>query len=53
MGYYETCAVPKPKNNKKKKLYNGYKDKPIRFCAETGAPYAERHEIFGGANRQK
>lgn len=53
MGYYETCAIPKPKNSKKKKLYNGYKDKPFRVCAETGVPYAERHEIFGGANRQK
>lgn len=51
--YYKTCAVPKPQDKKKKKLCNGYKDKPMRFCAETGAPYAERHEIFGGANRQK
>lgn len=53
MGYYETCVIPKPKNIKKKKLYNGYKDKPFRVCAETGKPCAERHEIFGGANRQK
>lgn len=53
MGYYETCAVPKPKDKKKKKLFNGYKDKPFRVCAETGKPNAERHEIFGGANRQK
>lgn len=51
--YYKTCAIPKPQDKKKKKLCNGYKDKPMRFCAETGAPYAERHEIFGGANRQK
>jgi len=53
MCYYESCAVPKPKKKKNKLLCNGWKDKPMRFCAETGAPYAERHEIFGGANRQK
>lgn len=50
--YYETCAIPKPKKTKKKILYNGYKDKPDRRCRFCGAPYAERHEIFSGANRQ-
>lgn len=53
MGYYETCAIPKPQDKKKKKLCNGYKDKPFRVCAETGKANAERHEIFGGSNRQK
>ena len=50
--YYKTCAVPKPKDKPKKKLTNGYKDKPNRYCIFTGEPYAERHEIFGGPNRQ-
>lgn len=45
--------VPKPEKKKKKKLYNGYKDKPERVCEVTGASYAQRHEIFGAANRQK
>lgn len=51
-GYYKSCAVPKPADKKKKKLANGYKDKPNRYCIECGTAYAERHEIFGGANRQ-
>lgn len=50
--YYENCAVPKPADKKKKKLYNGYKDKPNRICAICGKRGAERHELFGGANRQ-
>ncbi len=45
--------VPKPGSRKKKKPYNGYKDKPKRFCYYCGTPYAERHEIYGGPNRQK
>ena len=44
--------VPKPEPDKRKKAYNGYKDKPNRFCYYCGTPSAERHEIFGGANRQ-
>ena len=52
MSYYDTCAIPKPATRKKKKKCNGYKDKPNRFCAYTGQPYAERHEVFGGPNRQ-
>ena len=52
MSYYDGCAFAKPKDKKKKPLYNGYKGKPERICMFTGAPYAERHEIFGGANRQ-
>lgn len=51
--YYATCAFPKPQTKKKKKLTNGWKDKPNRMCAYTGISHAERHEIFGGANRQK
>ena len=52
MGYYDTCAFPKPQSKKKKKKCNGYKDKASRICAYTGKPYAERHEIFCGRNRQ-
>nr|DAJ94107.1 MAG TPA: Protein of unknown function (DUF968) [Caudoviricetes sp.] len=50
--YYEKCAFPKPKSKKKKKMANGWKDKANRFCAYCGKPYAERHEVFGGSNRQ-
>lgn len=50
--YYRKCAFPKPQDKKKKKKVNGYKDKPDRMCAYTGRPYAERHEIFCGRNRQ-
>ena len=52
MSYYDTCAFPKPQNKKKKKKCNGYKDKESRICAYTGRPFAERHEIFCGRNRQ-
>lgn len=52
--YYLTCPFPKtmgePKKPKKKQ--NGYKDKPNRKCFYTGTPGAERHEVFGGPNRQ-
>lgn len=37
--YYDSCPIPKPRSNKKKKACNGYKDK--------------RHEVYGGPNRQK
>lgn len=37
---------------KKKKLENGYKDKPNRYCWYTGQPCAERHEVFSGIHRQ-
>ena len=50
--YYRSCAYPKPKQTKPKKKQNGWKDKPQRRCWYTGAPGAERHEIFGGPNRQ-
>jgi len=33
-------------------LYNGWKDKANRHCIYCGKPYAERHEVFGGSNRQ-
>lgn len=52
MSYYETCVFPKPQDKKKKKKVNGYKDKADRVCAYTGRPFAERHEIFCGRNRQ-
>lgn len=35
-----------------KKLYNGWKHKPERCCLYCGRPYAERHEVFPGSNRQ-
>lgn len=45
--------VPKPtKSKKKKKLENGYKDKPQRRCYYTGKLGAERHEVYGGPARQ-
>ena len=50
--YYSTCAFPKPRDKKKKPLYNGWKDKPNRYCVFCNTPYAERHEVYGGANRQ-
>lgn len=52
MSYYSECAFPKPKTHKKKKECNGYKNKPERTCAYTGTGNAERHELFGGPNRQ-
>lgn len=51
--YYQTCPFPKPPPTKKKQLLsNGYKDKQKRRCWYTGAPGAERHEIWGGPYRQ-
>lgn len=44
--------VPKPTEKKKKKKQNGYSDKPQRYCYYCGTSHAERHEIYGGANRQ-
>lgn len=47
------AAVPKPTGKKKKKkLYNGYKDKGDRVCFYCGSPFAERHEVYRGSNRQ-
>lgn len=45
--------VPKPKTKRKKKMYNGYKNKPERTCYYCGTYSAERHEVYGGPNRQK
>ncbi len=50
--YYARCAFPKPKDTKKKKPENGWKDKPHRVCEVCGEYGAERHEIFGGPNRR-
>lgn len=51
--YYQTCAYPKPKKTgKRRKKTNGWKDKANRICKYCGKPYAERHEVFGGSNRQ-
>ena len=50
--YYKTCPIPKPQNKKKKKKVNGYKGKAERYCFYCKTPYAERHEVYGGANRQ-
>lgn len=52
MSYYDDCPFPKPKTPKRKKEYNGYKNKAERTCAYTGTGHAERHELFGGPNRQ-
>lgn len=50
--YYQSCPFPKPKQEKQRKKQNGWKDKENRRCWYTGQPGAERHEIFGGPNRQ-
>lgn len=50
--YYQSCPYPKPKEKKPRKKQNGWKDKPERKCWYTGRPGAERHEVFGGPNRQ-
>lgn len=44
--------VPKPENKKKKNKQNGYKYKADRYCYYCKTPYAERHEVYGGVNRQ-
>ena len=36
----------------RKRSYYIFKEKPQRICWYTGQPGAERHEIFGGPNRQ-
>ncbi len=36
----------------KKLLCDGWKDKKYRVCIYCGKPYAERHEVFQGINRQ-
>lgn len=46
------AAVPKPTRSKKKRLVNGYKSKPSRTCFYCSTGSAERHEVFGGSNRQ-
>lgn len=50
--YYKSCPFPKPESSRKKLLSNGYKGKMNRICAICGERGAERHELFGGANRQ-
>nr|DAO33752.1 MAG TPA: Protein of unknown function (DUF968) [Caudoviricetes sp.] len=50
--YYRTCPFPKPTTVKKKKKVNGWKHKSERVCKYCGKSYAERHEVFGGSNRQ-
>lgn len=50
MKYY--ALFPKPAANKKRKKMNGWKDKPNRYCYYCGTPYAERHEVYNGPNRQ-
>lgn len=49
---YSKCAIPKPSTKKHKKKANGYRNKANRYCYYTGKPGAERHEIYGGPNRQ-
>ncbi len=53
MNFYENCAIPKPKDLKKKKKVNGYKHKASRVCYYCDTYGAERHEVYGGnPNRQ-
>lgn len=44
--------APKPKDVKKRKKANGWKDKNKRYCIYCRTAGAERHEVFGGPNRQ-
>lgn len=46
--YYQRCALPKPREKKRRKKHNGWKDKPNRRCYYTGQPNAEKHELFYG-----
>lgn len=46
--YYDYALAQMERAEKEKKKYNGYKDKADRTCFYTGAPYAERHEVFAG-----
>jgi hypothetical protein len=50
--YYKTCPFPKPTDRKKKPAANGWKNKASRRCLYCGQSGAERHEVFGGSNRQ-
>lgn len=50
--YYDYAAAQMARADREKKRYNGYKGKADRRCFYIGLPYAERHEIFGGSNRQ-
>lgn len=50
--YYSSCPIPKPSKKKKKLLCNGYKNKAERFCYYCHTPYAERHEVYAGSERQ-
>lgn len=50
--FYKKMPLPNPPKRKKRKKQNGWKDKPNRHCYFTGRPCAERHELFGGPNRQ-
>ncbi len=50
--YYKTCAFPKPQDKKKKKKVNGWKNKAERICYYCHTHRAERHEVYGGVNRQ-
>lgn len=50
--YYDYAARQMTRAAREKKKCNGYKDKADRICFYTGLPYAERHEVFGGANRK-
>lgn len=53
MSYYDTCAFPKPRDKKKKKKCNGYKDKPKRICYYCGTSGAERHEVYPGRGKRQ
>ena len=52
--YYEYAITQMEQaKRKKKRKYNGYKNKADRICFYTGRPYADRHEVFPGtSNRQ-
>ena len=50
--YYWYAVEQMERAAREKKTYNGWKYKRERTCFYTERPYAERHEVFGGINRQ-
>lgn len=54
--YYKTCPFPKSMGeprSKKKKLYNGYKDKTSRRCWYTGKMGAVRGEAHRDRDQRR
>ena len=50
--FWDYSKIKQEISTKKQKKTNGYKEKAKRICCYTGEPFAERHEVFRGPNRQ-